>query len=117
MVVVPIPNPSVEAAAEPSSAMSLAAAPSKSNDWLCYSACGTLLASGILLLSGNRRAGLLAAIAGTTLAALDQQDTVRSWWNALPGLMDDANRMIGQVQNVVQNVDVQREKLRALVER
>jgi hypothetical protein len=116
MVVVPIPNPSADASAEPGAAPSRAASSSKSNDWLCYSACGSLLAGGILLLSGNRRAGLLAAIAGSTLAMLDQQETVRSWWNALPGLMDDANRMIGQVQNVVQNVDTQREKLRALVE-
>jgi hypothetical protein len=117
MVVVPIPNPSADAPAEASAAPSPAAASSKSNDWLAYSACGSLLAGGVLLLTGNRRAGLLAAIAGTTLAMLDQQETVRSWWNALPGLMDDANRMIGQVQNVVQNVDVQREKLRALVEK
>ncbi len=117
MVVVPIPNPSGDPASEADAAPSPSAAPSKSNDWLCYSACGTLLAGGILLLTGNRRAGLLAALAGTTLAMLDQQATVRTWWNALPGLMDDANRMIGQVQNVVQNVDTQREKLRALVER
>ena len=117
MVVVPIPNPSADAPAEAAAPPPPAAARSKSNDWLCYSACASLLAGGVLLLTGYRRAGLLAAIAGTTLTALDQQETVRTWWNALPGLMDDANRMIGQVQNVVQNVDTQRERLRALVEK
>ncbi|HUH62487.1 MAG TPA: hypothetical protein VLZ50_05800 [Terracidiphilus sp.] len=117
MVVVPIPNPSADAAAEAGEPLRPATAQSKSSDWLCYSACGSLLAGGVLLLTGNRRAGLLAAVAGTTLAMLDQQETVRNWWNALPGLMDDANRMIGQVQNVVQNVDTQRERLRALVDK
>lgn len=117
MVVVPIPNPAAETSAEAGEASRPAPAPSKSNDWLLYSACASLLAGGVLLATGNRRSGLLAAVAGTTLAMLDQQETVRTWWNALPGLMDDANRMIGQVQNVVQNVDTQRERLRALVDR
>ena len=40
-------------------------------------AAGTLITSGALLLAGKRRAGLLAAATGTSLALLDQQETLR----------------------------------------
>jgi len=39
---------------------------------------------GGLLLGGKRKPGLVAAAAGVSLAALDQQDTILSWWNDLP---------------------------------
>jgi hypothetical protein len=89
----------------------------ESSRWVRLAAGGSLLAGGILFVKGKHRAGLVAAIAGTTLAILNQQETVRTWWSALPGLIDDAGRVLGQVQGVVDNLDTQREKLRALVRR
>jgi hypothetical protein len=90
---------------------------SGSNHWVRLAAGGSLLAGGILFLNRKHRAGLVAAVAGTTLVMLSQRETVRTWWNALPGLIDDAGRVLGQVQGVVDNLDTQREKLRALVGR
>jgi hypothetical protein len=109
MVVVPLPNPANNSQAAP------AAGSAGSFDWLRTAAGGALLAGGILLLSGKRKAGLLAVTAGTALAMLDQQETVQAWWDALPGLIDDAGRMLQQVEGVVDSMDAQREKLRALV--
>jgi ABC-type transporter Mla subunit MlaD len=71
----------------------------------------------MLLLSGNRRAGLLAAASGTTLALLDQQETLRSWWNALPGYIDQVQGLLGQVQDTVNEVAVKREALRRVLAR
>jgi hypothetical protein len=107
MVVVPLPNPAVNSPAEPDA--------DRSKYWLKVAAGGSLVASGILLLSGKHRAALLAAITGTALTMVDQQETVRTWWESLPGLIDNAGRMLNQVQGVVENVDSQRAKLRALV--
>jgi hypothetical protein len=115
MVVVPLTNPAGNAPAESSAKQ--VPAKSQSNDWLRISASGSLLAGGLLLLAGKHRAGLIAAIAGTALTMIDQQETVSAWWGSLPGLMNDANRMISQVQNVVDNVNAQSAKIKALVQR
>lgn len=111
MVVVPLPSPvnSPLAAQDPR--------PKQSNEWLRYAAGGALAAGGILLLSGKRRAGLLTASTGAALAMLDQQETVEAWWLALPGLIEDAERMLTQVEGVMNNLDAQRAKIRALVKK
>ncbi|MGB6687694.1 MAG: hypothetical protein WBE76_07615 [Terracidiphilus sp.] len=111
MVVVPLSSPAGEAPAQP------VAVKSQSNEWLRFSASGSLLIGGILLLTGKHRAGLVAAITGTALTMVDQQETVRVWWNSLPGLINDASRMLSQVQGVVDNVNAQSAKLKALVQR
>ena len=111
MVVVPLPNPAALTQDAPGSAHS------ESSQWLRYAAGGSLLAGAVLLLTGKYRIGMLAAAAGTALAALDQQDVVREWWTALPTLADDAGRILNQVQGVVQTFDAQREKLHSLVHR
>jgi hypothetical protein len=108
MVVVPLPNPANSTAT---------LAQKESNDWLRYAAGASLLAGGLLLLTGKHRAALLAASTGTALAMLDQQKTVEAWWIALPGLIDDAGRMLTQVEGVMGNLNAQRDKIRALVKK
>jgi hypothetical protein len=83
-------------------------------NWVRIAAGGTLLGGGLLLLTGNRRAGLAAAGAGTALAMLDQKKTVRVWWMLLPGYIDQAQRLLNQVQVTVDEIEVQREQLRRL---
>ena len=74
-------------------------------------AAATLVASGALLLSGRRRAGLLAAATGTSLALLDQKDVLGSWWRVLPGYIGEVQYLLTQVQGTVEEVAAQREKL------
>ena len=107
MAVMPLPNPANSSHGT--------AGTSDGNYWLRIAAGGSLVAGGLLLLGGKYRAGLLASIAGAALAMVDQQETVRVWWNELPGLIDDADRMLGQVQGVMENLDAQREKLKTLI--
>jgi hypothetical protein len=111
MVVVPLPNPPADLQVAPD------AAQDDSNYWLRVAAGGSLLAGALLFFSGKHRAGLLAALAGTSLAMIDQQETVLGWWNALPGLIDEGGRILGQAQGVVDNLDTQRQKLKTLVGR
>jgi hypothetical protein len=74
-------------------------------------AAATLVASGALLLSGRRRAGLLAAATGTSLALLDQKDVLGSWWRVPPGYIGEVQYLLTQVQGTVEEVAAQREKL------
>ena len=78
---------------------------------LRYAAAGTLAAGGTILLCGCRRTGLLAAVVGTALAMIDQQDNMRVWWNALPGYLDEAQSFLNRAPGVVDDVNKQRRKV------
>jgi hypothetical protein len=86
-------------------------------NWVGFAAGGTLVTAGLLLLAGERRAGMVAAASGTALALLDQQQTLHSWWNALPGYIDQVQEVLGKVQNTVNEVAVKREALRQALAR
>jgi hypothetical protein len=111
MVVVPLSKPVSDFPA-PSRAQE-----SETMSWVGYAAGGTLVAAGLLLISGQRRSGIVAAAAGSALALLDQRETVNSWWNALPGLIDNVTGLLNQVQGAVEDVAVKRETLRRVLAR
>jgi hypothetical protein len=85
------------------------------DDWLLYTAAGTLVASGVLLVTGNRRAGLAVAATGAALAMLDQQETVKACWEALPGYLNEIQGILARVQGTVEEVAAQGAKLRAML--
>jgi hypothetical protein len=105
MVVVPLQNP------EGQSKRSRGAAQAEEANWVGIAAGGVLIAGGLLLLAGERRAGMVAAASGTALALLDQQETLHSWWNALPGLIDEVEQLAENVQGAVDDLAGRREKL------
>jgi len=111
MVVVPLSKPENDSPTTPG------AVESETMNWIGFAAGGTLVAGGLLLLAGERRAGLVAAAAGTTLALLEEKDTLHSWWEALPGYIDQVQRVIGQVQDAVNEVAEKRETLRRALAR
>jgi hypothetical protein len=111
MVVVPLPNPPNNSQIEPAHRQS------ESSHWIRVVAGTSLLLGGVLLLNGKRRPALVAAASGTALALLDQQETVRTWWRMLPALIDDAERGLNKVENIVGDIVAQREKLRSLLRR
>ncbi|MDR3754555.1 MAG: hypothetical protein P4K93_16905 [Terracidiphilus sp.] len=76
---------------------------------------GTLVASGVLLVAGRRRAGLLTALTGAALVMLDQQEVVSQWWNALPAYLEEMQGTLGRAQAAVDDLSVQGEKLRRML--
>jgi hypothetical protein len=86
-------------------------------DWVNIAAFGSLITGGLLLLSGQKRAGLVMAASGTALAMLDNEDTLRRWWDALPEYVDRAQRMVEQVQEVVDVVTEKGESIRRVLTR
>jgi hypothetical protein len=111
MVVVPLSKPANDSEITPG------VVESETMNWVGFAAGGTLVAAGLLLLAGERRAGMVTAATGTALALLDQQETLHSWWNALPGYIDQVQRVLGQVQDTVNDVAVKRESLRRVLAR
>jgi hypothetical protein len=80
-------------------------------------AAGTLAASGVLLITGKRRAGLVAAISGAALAMLDQPEVMSKWWNAIPGYLEEVQGMLCRAQAAVEDLSEQGEKLRRVLGR
>jgi hypothetical protein len=111
MAVIPLSTPANE------SAMTPEALDSATMNWVGFAAGGTLVAAGLLLLAGERRAGMVTAVSGTALALLDQQGTLHSWWNALPSYIDQVQGVLGKVQTTVNEVAAKRESLRQVLAR
>jgi hypothetical protein len=89
----------------------------ESPDWMGITIGGTLLVGSLLLLSGKKRAGLVATAAATALTVLDQQETIREWWNALPQYLDEAQRLLDQAQSTIDDLAAKREKLLGMFNR
>ena len=86
-----------------------------STPWIRYAAASTLAAGGALLVTGNRRAGLVTALAGAVLTMIDQQEVVNAWWNALPIYLEEVQEMLGRAQSAVNDLSQQGEKLRRVL--
>jgi hypothetical protein len=108
MVVVPLSKPVSEA---PLARRAYA----NSDQWLRYAAAGTLAAGGALLVTGRRRAGLIAAASGAALAMLDQKEVVRAWWNTLPGFLEELHATLGRAQTAVEDLSTQGQRLREVL--
>lgn len=89
------------------------ASPERKNaDWVKFAAGGSLVAGACLLIAGRRRAGMVMAASGTAIALLDQQDTLRRWWGAVPRYLDQAQTMVGRVQDAVKELSEKSETVR-----
>jgi hypothetical protein len=80
-------------------------------NWLRVTSAATLVTGGALLLAGKNRLGLVAAAAGTSLAMLDQQDTLKKWWTHLPRYIADVQEVLAHVEGAVEEFAHQRERL------
>jgi hypothetical protein len=90
---------------------------SDSRFWVRAAAAGSLAAGGVLLMTGQRRAGLVVAAAGTALTAFDQSETVRSWWSQFPGYLDEMQKILNKVQATVDELASEGERLRNVLTR
>lgn len=86
-------------------------AENENSDWLKFAAGGALITGGLLLLTGQRRAGAVVAAAGAGLALADQRDGVRAVWNQVPGYIEKLQTLITQVQDKVETLSSKRDTL------
>jgi hypothetical protein len=90
---------------------------SESADWIRFAACGSLVVGGILLLTGKKRAGLVAAASGTALAMLDHEESISRWWSALPRYIGQARSVIDHVQEAVDKISDKSQSVRRVLGR
>jgi hypothetical protein len=109
MVVVPLPQSENQFAPVPRGCKT------QTPNWVRFAASGTLVAGGLLLLNGRRRAGLAVAATGTALAMLDQKEALRALWNEIPFYIDELQGMLGKVQSTVDELSSQRERLHRIL--
>lgn len=81
-------------------------------DWVKVAACGSLICGGLLLLTGKKRAGLIAAASGTALAMVEHEDTLREWWQSLPHYVERARSVIDRVEVAVDKISDKGQSLR-----
>lgn len=86
-------------------------------DWAKVAACGSLVVGGLLLVTGHKRAGLVMAASGTAIALMDHEDSLKRWWEALPGYVDRAQTMFEQVRDVMEGISERGESLRRILSR
>lgn len=86
-------------------------------DWMGIAAGGSFLVGALLLLSGKKKAGLAVTAGAMALTALDQQETIREWWNTLPKYLDEAQNLLDQAQNTIDDLAAKRDKLRSMFNR
>jgi hypothetical protein len=84
----------------------------KSAQWVRIAAACSLGASGALIATGKRRAGLATAVAGAVLAMVDQKELVCAAWNALPSYLDEIQGVLNRAQTAVEDLSEQGQKLR-----
>jgi len=118
MVVVPLSQSATEAETPANSTShplksvaSIRSAKNEEFNWIRMAAVGSLVLGGVLIMKGKRRAGLVSAVSGTALAMLDQQDSLKAWWETLPVYLDEVQLMLARAQGAVEDVAVQRDKL------
>jgi hypothetical protein len=111
MVVLPLSRLSSNEDDELSAPRSGPAPESEPMHWIRIAAASTLVASGALLIGGKRRAGLVAAASGTVLAMLDQQDSLKIWWQNLPHYIDEVQHLMSQAESAVEEMATQRDRL------
>jgi len=80
-------------------------------NWLRVTSAATLVTGGALLLAGKHRIGLAVAATGTSLALIDQQDSMKKWWSLLPSYINQVQGVISQVEKAVEQFAEQREKI------
>lgn len=84
------------------------------NDWLRIGGSVAMIAGSLLLLTRQRRLGLIVTAAGTALAALEHRDLLADWWEKLPQHLDKAEHMINQAQETIQDLTEKRDRIMGL---
>ena len=83
-------------------------------DWVGIAAGGTFLAGALLLLSGKKKAAMVVSGGAMALTLVDQQETIKEWWNTLPRYLDHAQNLLDQAQTTIEDLAAKRDKLRSL---
>jgi hypothetical protein len=115
MVTIPIPHSGESARGQASLPAPVSEA--KSPDWIHWMAAGAVVAGGVLIVTGNRRAGLAIAAAGTTLALIEEKNAVAGFWRSLPGYLVQAHDVLDQIEHYMGKATIQGQRIQRIMRR
>jgi len=93
------------------------AADRKTPDWRHFVAAGTVVAGGVLIATGRRRAGLGVAALGSAIALVEEQPAVRLWWKRLPALLDQTQYFLDRAEVYLKEATSQGKRLQGILRR
>jgi hypothetical protein len=127
MVAVPIPRSGEHAQmrtareiashAQGSASLPAPASGSQPQDWTHWVAAGVVIAGGALMITGNRRAGVAVAAAGTALALIEEQDAIAEIWQNVPEYLSRAQDFLDKVEQYLAEASAQGQRIQSLLRR
>lgn len=87
------------------------------DEMLHWITAATLVVGGVLLVTGNRKAGLAVAAAGTALALLEEQESIKEWWERLPGHLSQAQSFLDNVEHYLGEASAHGQRLQSILRR
>jgi hypothetical protein len=83
--------------------------------WTRGLATGSLIAGAILLVTGNRRAGIAFTAVGAAAALLEDVDGTRELWDSIPTYIESGQQVLNRVEKFVEEVAEQGQRVAAML--
>jgi hypothetical protein len=91
--------------------------PKDDRAWIRSLAVSSLITGAVLLARGKRKAGFTVTIVGAAIAVLEDPESVRAGWNNLPSYIDAGKQMLNRLENFLEDLIAQGDRVRGLLER
>jgi len=85
--------------------------------WKRAVATGSLLTAAALLLSGRRKAALVATGVGAMALLAEDPDSVRRIWNHAPRYLQDGHAILDRLEEVRSSLETQKQQARHILSR
>ena len=109
-------GPAAGSASFPASAVGTVVS-KKDQDWKHMVAAGTVVAGGVLMVTGHKRAGLAVAAVGTMVALLDEPEVMDGWWKSMPNYLKGAQELLDKVEGYLDEASKQGKRLQTILHR
>jgi len=83
--------------------------------WTRTVAIGALITGVVLLLTGNRKAGVAVAAGGTLLGLVEEPESLKHWWDGMPRYVANAQQFLGKVEGFVEQLTEQGHTVRRIM--
>ncbi len=84
-------------------------------NWARIFSASALIGGAVLLVTGNRKAGLALTAVGVTSALLEDKESTREIWDSIPTYIESGQQILGRVEKFVEDIAEQGERVRKLV--
>ncbi len=84
--------------------------------WARSLALGSLIAGVVLLVRGQRRAGVAVTIAGAAAALLEDPQDATELWNSIPRYLESGRRVISRFESFIEELSAQGSDIRRFLE-